>query len=91
MNTPQLSRKQEIQKGCNRWIQGTNPQETCGVTKLCSRCKARLDERIRAEQDFLKMIDDLIIETGRTDEWGVGIVDIDNLKELKSTIKQEKQ
>jgi len=55
MNNPQLSRKEEIEKGCAEWFYRHDFRYLCGgVTGLCPTCQARLDERIRAEQDFLK-------------------------------------
>jgi hypothetical protein len=60
MNTPQLSRKEEIEKGCGNIYYDDDFRYVCrSIRGLCPTCQARLDERIRAEQDFLKMIDEL--------------------------------
>jgi hypothetical protein len=92
---PQLSRKEEIEKGCGKQftIKGfdiirfgteiTNivpmpKYGDCDSKGLCNECKARLNERIRAEQDFLKMI---TMTDGLSSQMKV---------KLKSTIKQEK-
>ena len=75
---PQLSRKEEIEKGCGcpfikKLKIGTDTETWdekeyelfCPDIKygLCPTCQARLDERIRAEQDFLKELDnfDLVL------------------------------
>ena len=98
---PQLSRKEEISKGCGRKYcpsceRYTNDEYSfkCGqlglvlngkdTIMLCDNCQARLDERIRAEQDFLRMIDSW---------WGTQkayYITEEDIEELKSTIKQEK-
>jgi hypothetical protein len=103
---PQLSRKEEIEKGCPKCKGyyscrecgfGLYTQEVCLncliVGKrvlekiiLCPTCQARLDERIRAEQDFLKMIDERII----LDRGIFGDIWID-ANALKSTIQKEKK
>ena len=89
-----MNRKEEISKGCGIEYIGAIPKGTnelrigkakcdgIGELPLCPTCQARLDERIRAEQDFLKMIDNSKIATAN------GTLIIKKL--LKSTIKQEK-
>jgi len=67
---PQLSRKEEIEKGCGKQISfkpskssfaiGTcGYKDKLGVNYICKDCQARLDERIRAEQDFLKTFENI--------------------------------
>jgi hypothetical protein len=51
---------------------------------LCPTCQARLDELIRAEQDFLRLIDEWAKKKGY-------FCDYKDIEELKSTIKQEKK
>jgi hypothetical protein len=59
--------------------------------------KARLDERIRAEQDFLKMIDEQIKLLKKDikgmgdweEEWRLGAYAITQCEELKSTIQKQ--
>jgi hypothetical protein len=103
MNNPQLSRKEKIQKGCGKkgWYPNYLHIE-CGKLYipaynnylLCPTCQARLDERIRAEQDFLKMIDEQIKmwESDNKEKeryYGTSGCVVKVLEELKSTIKQE--
>jgi hypothetical protein len=92
----QLSRKEEIQKGCGKEVlinKSDISKHICGtdhnnnakyVFYLCPTCQARLDERIRAEQDFLKMIDERII----LDRGIFGDIWID-ANALKSTIQEK--
>jgi hypothetical protein len=66
MNNPQLSRKEEIEKGCGKeagcgtLFKRLSKDKVEDVYALCPTCQARLDERIRAEQDFLRLIDEEI-------------------------------
>jgi hypothetical protein len=99
---PQLSRKEEISKGCGKvyeWKKGFFT--TCGIDKceltflekmLCPTCQARLDERIRAEQGFLRLIESLRNSNkgcyGGISSCEYGCIDV-IFEELKSTIKQE--
>jgi hypothetical protein len=102
---PQLSRKEEIEKGCQCFLEEDDFQEDdcfehniyCGTEvkgkiMLCPTCQARLDERIRAEQDFLKMMKEFIEDI--LEDVGSYSLTRDKceakLRELKSTIKQEK-
>ena len=94
-----MNRKEEIEKGCGKNY-GEDDEMYClkeseesQFYKLCPTCQARLDERIRAEQDFLRLIDEIKkkydadfeatdLDTGyRTDMM---------FEELKSTIQKEK-
>jgi len=63
-----MNRKEEILKGCGKmfiWIDYLKDERRCGQIEdlkhsehiiLCPTCQARLDERTRAEQDFLKIL-----------------------------------
>jgi hypothetical protein len=79
-------RKIEIEKGCPKCVYDFDTYiktKKKRLFKFCPTCQARLDERIRAEQDFLKMIDDW---------WGTQkayYITEEDIEELKSTIKQE--
>jgi hypothetical protein len=97
---PQLSRKEELQQEIE--IEQKNVKFQEGINAVIDftdiqlnilnrrELQARLDERIRAEQDFLKMIDEKIEIEFKTTE---GIVNerIECLRELKSTIKETKE
>jgi hypothetical protein len=105
-----MNRKEEISKGCGkkrtRWNSDYQEVVVCGEKKddyiwYCPTCQARLDERIRAEQDFLKIINNELLflellsqeldEGDCIDEANMVNEQIRALKEiLKSTIKQEK-
>jgi hypothetical protein len=92
-----------ISKGCgNKMPNFGEGSHTCGTKcvnpsngiLLCPTCQARLDERIRAEQDFLKMIDERIEYIKNTyDERDYNAVTLGfsilQLEELKSTIQKE--
>ena len=91
---PQLSRKEEIEKGCgNKMYHNSfnNEDIKCGFVFpndnngiwLCPICQARLDERIRADQDFLKMIDEFLCPYDCND------MECRVLRKLKSTIQKE--
>jgi hypothetical protein len=81
------TRKEEIKKGCGTsdtvdyeddyTYCGDDPKED-GNVLLCKSCQARLDERIRAEQDFLKMIDEFDYS------------DKDFIEELKAKLQEQK-
>ena len=90
--SPQLSRKEEIQKGCGGDMLNFTTDEynwRCNPKRLCQQCQARLDERIRAEQDFLKMIDELTIKP--KDSSITRFTPYIYVEELKSTIQKEKK
>jgi len=115
---PQLSRKQEISKGCGKELEYFHRDNDnnkiywkCGETQTykwmyCPTCQARLDERIRAEQDFLKMIDERIyylkqsLKYLSSNEYNgenkraeivMAKIKIRDIEELKSTIQKEKK
>jgi hypothetical protein len=105
MTNPQLSRKEEIEKGCGKkgWYPNYLHIECVKLYipadnnyLLCPTCQARLDERIRAEQDFLKekenIIDEIYFIFGKIKgRLAVGNLKVDDLQEeLKSTIQKEK-
>jgi hypothetical protein len=90
------TRKEEIEKGCGKvyeWKKGFFIR--CGDYKqkfyLCPTCQALLDERIRAERDFLKMMTEFIEHILKD----VGSYSLTRdkceakLRELKSTIQKE--
>jgi hypothetical protein len=104
MNNPQLSRKEEIQErilelnkmGYKKMFVEKNSLQEKAILE------ARLDERIRAEQDFLKMIDEFIKKLDFEEDDKRTKRDIrlnrryivtplfdTDLEKLKSTIKQE--
>jgi hypothetical protein len=91
-----MNRKEEISKGCGKLSREGNLGFCCGDGVLekhfCKTCQARLDERIRAEQDFLKdEIEFLEFITKHSlcmcDD--IQSVSEERLSKLKSTIKQE--
>jgi hypothetical protein len=113
----QLSRKEEISKGCGKIISNEvdfkrhhiikicgeqiSDNGISGIVILCPTCQARLDERIKAEQDFLKMIWNIRRKMWEHEKRFIGIKEktclpldyIDDIidNELnKSTIQKEK-
>jgi hypothetical protein len=91
-----MNRKEEIEKGCGNTIvdRHYHQQGDCGLKGyLCPTCQARLDERIRAEQDFLRLIDEIVkkydADYSATDfDTPYRVEDL--IEELKSTIQKEK-
>ena len=86
-----MNRKEEISKGCGKDTGnvGHLGRIFCNIAKLCPTCQARLDERIRAEQDFLKMLGELQSEA-LIDSPNYFTVPMHIWEELKSTIQKEK-
>jgi hypothetical protein len=58
------TRKEEIEKGCGRKLNNGYEYSVCGewseihkqADYLCRSCRARLDERIRAEQEIQEIL-----------------------------------
>jgi hypothetical protein len=99
-----LSRKETIEKGCGESVDVDVRigEKICGqyykymfsqkTLVLCPTCQARLDERIRAEQDFLKMLKKLKIGKAIATEDKCYNTGLDfAIEELKSTIKETKE
>ena len=83
--------REEILKGCNRIVQGTSPQEWCGITKMCSRCKAKLEGYDQALQDVLEIVDKWYKDwkKDKTQEFWKDDLQLikDKIKELKGETK----
>jgi len=101
MKNPQLSRKEEIEKEIKQVEKYCPSEVTSGHWNRLDILKARLDERIRAEQDFLRLIDELILMYKKNklvkpnnfsiEDRATAMVTLEDLKiELKSTIQKEK-
>ena len=87
-----IKRTEELERGCKRefrWIHTLDNYKICGQIEdlkhsdsiiLCHECEIRLDERKKADKEFLEKIDELI---SRGNDF-----DVCDLEELKKEIEK---
>jgi len=86
-------RKQELEKGCGKsWTTPLGKNHWCKSYLLCSTCKVQLKTISFCEKEFLKMIDELRLETNTkrgkfSKERWAGKIDM--LLELKNNLGGE--